>query len=209
MDFIHPPTTSEEFFQRISLFAHWTYLLLMVKIYHVSTLMSRTFCENFLPVRFNFVTVQSTIQGLQNKKVRKKIMKHFDEFCAKLDEMKCHYQSKTNEKGKNIILLVLNGNHYSGLNFYIVFDDKSAQIKCYNVCKFSEEKNLVILQTVNKLNCDYRWTTFAALPEGTVMVSMDIDMIEETSASILLRSLFNIIEIVDLVYPILMKALYV
>lgn len=135
-------------------------------------------------------------------------MNHFDEFCAKLDEMKCHYQSETNEQGKNIILIGLSGNHFSGLNFYIVFDDNSAQIKCFDVCKFSEDKNLIMLQTVNKLNCDYRWTTFAAIPEGKVIVSMDIDMIEKTSASILLRALFNMNGIIDEAYPFLMKALY-
>lgn len=72
-----------------------------------------------------------------------------------------------------------------------------------------EEKNLVILQTVNKLNLDYRLVKFAATPEGTVTASIDVAVTEDTAADILLYALSAFHTILDEAYPILMKALYI
>lgn len=137
-------------------------------------------------------------------------MKIIDNFCTKLDEKGFHYQRDTTESGRELLRLSLSGDHFTGLMVYIFFSSETeAQLKCLNVCKFTEEKNLVILQTVNKLNIDYRLVKFAARPEGMVTASIDVTATEDTAADILFYALGAIHTILDDAYPILMKALYI
>lgn len=137
-------------------------------------------------------------------------MKIIDNFCTKLDEMEFHYKRETTDNGRELLRLGLSGDHFTGLMVYIFFSSETeAQLKCFNVCKFTEEKNLVILQTVNKLNIDYRLVKFAATPEGVVTASIDVMAAEDTATDILLYSLRVIHAILDDVYPVLMKALYI
>lgn len=136
-------------------------------------------------------------------------MKLFDDFCAALDEMKISYKNMLNQDDRNIVSIGLSADNYSGINVFIIFDEKSAQIKCFEICKFSEDKNLIMLQAVNKLNCDYRWVTFSVTPEGKVGASIDVDINETTSATDIISKLSRINNIMDLAYPVIMKALYV
>lgn len=137
-------------------------------------------------------------------------MKIIDNFCTKLDEMDFHYKRDTTESGRELLRLGLSGDHFTGLMVYIFFSSETeAQLKCLNVCKFTEEKNLVILQTVNKLNIDYRLVKFAATPEGVVTASIDVMAAEDTTADILFYALRAIHAILDDAYPVLMKALYI
>ena len=136
-------------------------------------------------------------------------MKLFDDFCAALDEMKISYKNMLNQDDRDIVSIGLSADNYSGINVFIIFDEKSAQIKCFEICKFSEDKNLIMLQTVNKLNCDYRWVTFSVTPEGKVGASIDVDINETTSAKDIISKLSRINNIMDLAYPVIMKALYV
>ena len=137
-------------------------------------------------------------------------MKLIDNFCTKLDEKHFRYQRDTTESGRELLRLGLSGDHFTGLMVYVFFQsDTEAQFKCFNICKFTEEKNLVILQTVNKLNLDYRLVKFAATPEGMVTASIDVMAAEDTAADILFYALSVIHTILDDVYPILMKALYI
>lgn len=134
-------------------------------------------------------------------------MKLVNDFCTKLDEIKCNY-NKTEKDGKEIISIGLSGDNFSGIHFLVLFDNNtSAQIKCC-ICKFAEDKNLLMLQVVNQLNIQYRWTTFSALPSGIVDVSIDIEATEDTASEVLFSGLCRMHTIVDKVYPILMKAVY-
>lgn len=135
-------------------------------------------------------------------------MKTVDDFCGKLNEMKCNYKSEGGENGKEVISIGLSGDNFSGLQFIVIFDnDTSAQIKCC-ICKFTEDKNLLMLQVVNQLNNQFRWTTFSALPSGIVNASLDVETTENSGSEIFLHSLYRIHTIVDKAYPVLMKAIY-
>lgn len=137
-------------------------------------------------------------------------MKIIDNFCTKLDEIEWHYKRDTTENGRELLRFGLSGDHFTGLMVYVFFSSENeAQVKCFNVCKFTEEKNLVILQTVNKLNIDYRLVKFAATPEGVVTASIDVMAAEDTAADILFFALRAIHTILDDAYPVLMKALYI
>lgn len=136
-------------------------------------------------------------------------MKLFEEFCSTLDEMKLNYKSMADQNGTDIVSLGLQGDNYSGLYVYIIFDDRSVQIKCLEICKFPEDKNLIMLQTANKLNCDYRWVKFTAEPSGKLGASIDFEIDDKTSSKDAVAVISKINSIIDLAYPIIMKALYV
>lgn len=136
-------------------------------------------------------------------------MKLFDEVCSALNEMKLNYKGMPDQEGRDILAIGVSADNYTGLNVYIFFDEKSVQIKCFEICKFPEDKNLIMLQTVNKLNCDYRWVTFTAIPDGKVSASIDIDTKETTTANDVISTLSRINSIMDIAYPVIMKALYV
>lgn len=137
-------------------------------------------------------------------------MKITDNFCTKMDERNFHYERDVSENGREMVKLGLSGEHFTSLIVYIFFlSETEAQLKCFNVCKFTEEKNLVILQTVNKLNIDYRLVKFTATPEGTVTASIDVVAAEDTVADIVFCTLSALHSILDDTYPLLMKALYI
>lgn len=135
-------------------------------------------------------------------------MKLTDRFCALLDEKKCRY-TRADEGEKEIVSLGLAGDNFAGLHFHVMVDnDVSAQVKCVNVCKFPEEKNLLILQMCNQLNYKYRWTTWSVSPSGMVGAQIDMEATEETATELLFRYLCRLNNIIDEAYPTLMKAIY-
>lgn len=135
-------------------------------------------------------------------------MKFIEEFCDKLDEIQCRYQRETDNEGQEMIFIGISGDNFSGLQYFVLFDDDtSAQIRCY-ICKFPPDKNQQSLQAVNQLNLKYRWTKFFVEPAGVVGVTADIKATEYTAAEILFHILCRVNGIIDDAYPILMKAVY-
>lgn len=135
-------------------------------------------------------------------------MKFMEAFCGKLDEIQCHYQRATDSKGQEMLSLGLSGDNFSGLQFFVLFDDDtSAQIRCY-ICKFPPDKNLQALQVVNQLNIKYRWTKFFVESSRAVGATADIKATEDTAAEILFHILCRMNGIIDDAYSILMKAIY-
>lgn len=136
-------------------------------------------------------------------------MKLMDNLRTKLEEIGCNYNCETTSEGEAYLSLRLSGSSFTGLPFCVFFDnDISAQIKCFQVCKFPEAKNLLMLQMMNSLNCKYRWTTFSATSAGIVCVAINVEATEDTAAEMLMSALYRLNVIIDQAYPILMKALY-
>lgn len=135
-------------------------------------------------------------------------MTFVDAFCGKLEEIHCNYRRGTDDDGQEMLCLGVSGDHFSGLQFGVLFDNKaSAQIHCH-ICKFPAEKNLLALQTVNQLNLKYRWTKFCVKSSGEVRVTMDVQATEDTAADVFIHSLYMMNAIIDQTYPVLMKAVY-
>lgn len=135
-------------------------------------------------------------------------MKFMDAFCGKLDEVQCPYQRATDSKGQEMISIGLSGDHFSGLQYFLLFDnDTSAQIRCY-ICKFPPDKNLSALQIVNQLNRRYRWIKFFVESSGAVGATADIKATEDTAAEILFHILCRMNGIIDDAYPTLMRVIY-
>lgn len=112
---------------------------------------------------------------------------------------------------KEYVRTSFSGHNFTGLSFHILFDEEgsnSAQLICNEICKFSEPKNLLMLQTVNALNAKYRWVTFFVAEGGVVNANMSLAYTDDSSEQLLLRGLEQFVRVIDVAYPILMKALY-
>ncbi len=139
-------------------------------------------------------------------------MKAAEQFAKLLRENGLAVDHKFFVEGQNkreYIRLCLRGKNYPGLAFYIVFDDEgsgSAQIFCDEVCKFTEQKNLTMLQTVNALNTKYRWVTFF-VKDGKVNADINMAFTDETSDQIMMTTLRHYSDIIDDAYPIFMRAI--
>lgn len=141
-------------------------------------------------------------------------MKVVEQFTKAMESnnIKFEHQSVGEEgRKKEYVRIGFSGNNFTGLTFHIYFDEEescSAQMLCDDICKFTESKNLLMLQTVNALNAKYRWVTFFMSENGRVNASMSVAFTEDTSEQLLMKNLEHLIRIVDIAYPILMKALY-
>ena len=135
-------------------------------------------------------------------------MEFMETFCGKLDEIQCPYQRATDSNGQEMLSIGLSGDHFDGLQFFLLFDDDtSAQIRCY-ICKFPPDKKLLALQVVNQLDLKYRWVKFFVESSGAVGATADVKATEDTAAEILFHILCRMNGIIDDAYPILMKAVY-
>lgn len=141
-------------------------------------------------------------------------MKAAEEFIKAMESnnIKVEYHAADGGEYKNeYIRIGFSASNFSGLIFHLVFDPEenmSVQMYCNEICKFAESKNLVMLQTVNALNTKYRWVTFFVSENGTVNANLSVAFTEETSEQLLVKYLEHFIRVVDVAYPILMKAVY-
>ena len=141
-------------------------------------------------------------------------MKSVEQFLNFLEEngVKAEHQVLDNGENKNeCVNIGFSGENIPGMKFRIIFDPEgsgSAQIFCNEVCKFQEEKNLIMLQTVNILNAKYRWVTFYVMDGGIVNANASIAFTDDSANQILTDYLRHFVGVVDTAYPILMKALY-
>lgn len=142
-------------------------------------------------------------------------MKAVEQFITALRNYNIKYDYKAiEEEGmeKEYITVRSGGKNFSDLTIHFLFDEessKSVNIRCFEICRFSENKNLIMLQTVNSLNYTYRWVTFSVSSEGTVCAEMSVAFTDESAQEILMDSLSRVFSIIDIVYPVLMKALYI
>ena len=141
-------------------------------------------------------------------------MKAAEEFVKAMESnnLKVEHQTAGEEGNKSeFIRMGFSGKNFSNLVFHLVFDQEgshSAQMFCNEICRFDESKNLLMLQTVNALNTKYRWVTFFVSENGTVNANMSVAFTDEASNQLLINYLEHFVGVIDVAYPILMKALY-
>lgn len=142
-------------------------------------------------------------------------MKVSEQFMEALKENSIHYNHQNMEEngketGTEFVTITGGAKNFSGLTVHWIFkrDDDSVNVRCFEICRFSEEKNLIMLQTVNSLNYTYRWVTFSISPERKVTAEMSVAFTDESAKEILMGSLHRFYAIVDEAYPVLMRALY-
>lgn len=142
-------------------------------------------------------------------------MKAVEQFIKMLEDndVRCDHQ-KIGEKDKEreCVSVRCTGDNFSGLTFHFIFDDESCNtvsVRCFEVCRFPESKNLTMLQAVNHLNTAYRWVKFYVTTDGRVNAEMNVEYTDESVEKLLFDSLRRVVNVADIAYPVLMKALYV
>ncbi len=138
-------------------------------------------------------------------------MKAIDKLSEMFNEKNIKHTKGTTVEGADYLTVGIKGEAFSGLFVQIFFDEEkmnSASLRIFDVCKFNEDKSLMMLKTVNVLNNRYRWVTFSISPERKMNAGMDVRYTEETACEMLFLALNCIGNIVDSAYPEVMKALY-
>ena len=118
-------------------------------------------------------------------------MKAVEQFIKMLEDndVRCDHQ-KIGEKDKEreCVSVRCTGDNFSGLTFHFIFDDESCN---------------------NHLNTAYRWVKFYVTTDGRVNAEMNVEYTDESVEKLLFDSLRRVVNVADIAYPVLMKALYV
>jgi len=119
-----------------------------------------------------------------------------------------HFE-KTEER-RELIKVGFNAKNAEVIRLYFFFDDNgnSINVKSFSVAKVSESKLGAILTTLNELNSEYRWVKFYVDSEKEVTVSGDAIISPETAGEECFEILVRYVDIIDEVYPRIMKALW-
>ena len=129
-------------------------------------------------------------------------------FITKLEsrDLKYTYNEATQERNENV-RVSFNGKYGNtvALNFFIDHDGTTVNIKVFTICKCLEEKLMEMYVQLNQLNFDYRWVKFYLDNDNEVTVSGDAVVNPETAGEELYELMARYLNIIDEVYPRIMK----
>jgi len=134
-----------------------------------------------------------------------------DAFKARLDSRDIKYTYfEANENRNEAIKVSFSGKNADSISVMFFFDKNSdtINIKCFSIAKVPTEKLMNIYVVLNELNAEYRWVKFYVDDDNEVTVSGDAIADVATAGEELEEILVRYINIIDEVYPRIMKALW-
>ena len=135
-------------------------------------------------------------------------MELFDTILEKLNEMGAECGRTTDENGADIIGVSIKGDNYPPLFFQLFLNSEAnAQIICFDVCRFSDDKRMDALKVVNKLNADYRWVKFWANDDGKIVALVDVFCHSGLLPEYIMSDFGLLLKTLDEAYPVLNKEL--
>ncbi|MDP4133918.1 MAG: YbjN domain-containing protein [Bacillota bacterium] len=119
--------------------------------------------------------------------------------------LKCIIEDTSDER--NVVRLNFNGKNYAQISVFLYFskEEKYAEIRCFGICRVSEEKRQEVLELLNTLNLKYRWLKFYIDTKGMVCSAADAMIGTDTVAQICTEYAMRSARIIDEAYPDLMK----
>lgn len=91
------------------------------------------------------------------------------------------------------------------IRFFFDADGKSAAVRCFSICRFTEEQAELAIMESNKLNNEYRWVRFSVDSDNEVAASYDVILTPQNSGEVCYEILARMVNIIDKVYPRFMK----
>ncbi len=134
--------------------------------------------------------------------------KQFVKFLEKKDIRFTHYEAT--EKRREIIKVGFKGENKDGIEVLFFFDpsEKAVGVKCFSIAKVPEAKLANMYALLNNLNGEYRWVKFYIDDENEVTASSDATITKATADEVCYDRLLRFLDIVDEVYPQIMKTLW-
>jgi len=123
-----------------------------------------------------------------------------------LDENDLKYRDVSNENFQAIRLGFGLENMSSG-EVFIIFDDdgESYRIRSGVIMSVADSKRAKMLETINKVNNDYRWARFFIDGDGDLMIQEDVDFLVPDK-HLAMISILRFVQIMDDAYPEFMRA---
>ena len=114
--------------------------------------------------------------------------------------VKYSYDGMT-DNDKEHMHVVYNGDYMDSIRIDIFFDSDNAHasLRCWDLIHYSDADFAKVLRVCNKVNNDYKYTTFFAdESDNTVSVKMDLVLLEEMDCSEIIReSMIRMVNIAD------------
>ena len=129
-------------------------------------------------------------------------------FMTKLESRDLKYTYNEAIEGRNENVRVSFNGKYGNtvaLTFFIDPDGTTVNIKVFTICKCLEEKLMEMYVQLNQLNYEYRWVKFYLDEDNEVTVSGDAVVTPETAGEELFELMARYLNIIDEVYPRIMK----
>lgn len=134
-----------------------------------------------------------------------------DIFKKFLDQKEIKYTYfEPQENRKEAIRIGYSGKNASDIQLLYFFDDNanSVNVKVFDIAKIAADKLMNVYVLLNELNCEYRWVKFYVDSDNQVTVSGDAITDEANAGEELFEILVRYIQIIDEVYPRIMKAIW-
>ena len=128
---------------------------------------------------------------------------------AFFDQKQLRYDRR-GENGEAIIAGFAMDNK-EGMKVLMVFDDNNSGVKLtgLEIAKFPESKKADVYKLCSEMNARFRWAKFYVdEDDNTIVAEDDAVIFLDTCGEEVLRCCLQLVKVVDVAYPMIMKALY-
>lgn len=119
-------------------------------------------------------------------------------------------ETRETEDGASIVVCGFNGKHNARYDVMIIFDksEKSAGLRVFQLAAVDEEKRDEMLRVINRINSAYRWIKLTMNDEGQVAAEADAVITQETVGPVCIEVMLRLVNILNDVYPDIMRAMW-
>ena len=128
-------------------------------------------------------------------------------FIDKLDEKELKYEHSEDEDGSERVRIGFKTDNAQNvrLNYFFDENDMTVNIKVFSLAEVPVDKLMDMYVLMNQLNSEYRWVTFYLDEDNEVTISGDAVVEETTAGDELYQLAGRFLNIIDDVYPRIMK----
>ncbi|MBE7036709.1 MAG: YbjN domain-containing protein [Ruminococcaceae bacterium] len=134
-----------------------------------------------------------------------------DRFKSFLENKSIRYDYyEPTEKRNEAVKVTYKGDNADKVSVIFFFDKdgKSVNVKSFSIAKIPSNKLMDMYVALNELNCEYRWVKFYVDSDNEVTVSGDAIINADSVGAECHELLVRYVDIIDKVYPRLMKVLW-
>lgn len=114
------------------------------------------------------------------------------------------------EKSGEVLKVTFGADNKESISILFFFDadGDSVNVKSFSIAKVAEGKLMEMYTLINELNYEYRWIKFYLDKDNEVAASGDAIINEETAGDECMEIVLRYVNIIDEVYPRLMKVIW-
>lgn len=128
-------------------------------------------------------------------------------FIKLLDKEGKMYDCEERAKQSDVVTLKFAGANCNSMviRFFFDADGRSAAVRCFSICRFTEEQAELAINEANKLNNEYRWVRFSIDSDNELAASYDVILTPQNAGEVCYEILARMVNIIDKAYPRFMK----